>query len=135
MENLLVNIGRFADIDTRRHLGLPPGKLGPSNFVPRPIPPVTWRYWPAEEKAMYLCFYPGDYEYEVYTGLYTEDGVHFKGREGARHFNVWERRGKYQFSDSPLVCDWGFQFAQIPQTIVNVTAARTDADANRRPDQ
>lgn len=123
MENLLTNVGRFADIDTRLKLGVPPGKLGPLNFVPRPIPPVTWRFWPAEERAVYICFSRTEFEYDVWEGIYTEDGVSFKFREDSRHSHVWQKGKHYHVVQETPSWEWNFQFAQIPQTIVNAAAS------------
>lgn len=123
MENLLANVCRFADIDTRIKLGVPPGKLRPSNFVPRPIPPVTWRYWPAEERAVYICFSNTDFEYDVWEGIYTDDGENFKLREDALHSQVWQKGEHYRVVAETPSWKFNFQFAEIPQTIVNAASS------------
>lgn len=117
MENLLETIGSFADLDTRRHLGLDPRRLGSSQFVPRPIPPVTWRYWPKSMRLMYLSFDP--FHYEVYTGLVRIGDEFWQAGTNARHFSVWEdESGNFAMSDQPASDhDAPWIFAGIPEII------------------
>lgn len=120
MENLLEAIGSFADLDTRRHLGLAPRPLGPSQFVPRPIPPVTWRYWPKSMRLVYLSFGPEDgFHYEVYTGLIRIGGEFWKAGTDARHYSVWEdNHGNFNMIDQPAAdYDGPWTFAGIPEVI------------------
>jgi hypothetical protein len=54
--NLIERVAHWADIDTRRALGIPPGKLPKSNVTHRPIAPTTFRYFAALKKLLYLNF-------------------------------------------------------------------------------
>ena len=112
MENVIERTARYADIDTRRALGVLPRRLPKSDFVPRPIKPTTWRYFPVSRKLMYVNF---DESYDVYTwDVYDDvDPVDYLGARwlqepfGGRHKGVWRNRpwqqnpGEFFYFDEP----------------------------------
>lgn len=68
--NLLERVAHFADIDTRRALGFAPGRLPRTDFDPRPMPPVEYRYYINEKKLWY--FEMNEYQnffFEVFTDV------------------------------------------------------------------
>jgi len=99
--HLIERIASFADIDTRRALGVPPGRLPKSDFVPWPIAPTTFRYFPALRKLLYINF---DESYDVYTWeVYVDiepygDGW-IQGRHGT-HRGVWHGLDDYMYFDA-----------------------------------
>jgi hypothetical protein len=108
------HVAQFADVDTRRALGVF-GRVSIPDLKLQP--PTLWRYWPAQKKAIFFCADP--YEFEVHTGL-VFDGNLWIYEEGARISAVWRKRsGKYVFSEHntyhPL--DHGFSFGENPQFI------------------
>lgn len=100
MQNVMSRVARHADIDTRRALGVY-GRLPRSDFVPRPIEPTTFRYFPALKKLLYVNF---DESYDVYCWeLFDEiepDGdAWIQGRDG-RHQGVWRGLDDFVYFDA-----------------------------------
>lgn len=100
--DLIERIADFADIDTRRALGVPPRRLPRSDFVPRPLPPTTFRYFPALKKVVYINF---DESYDVFCWEVYEDvepigdaWVH--GQQGY-HRGIWRGRDGFMGFHSP----------------------------------
>lgn len=67
------HILRYADIDTRRALGVY-RRLPLNEFIFRPIPPVSFRYWPDKKMIVYTDFNPDSFEFTVYNGITAMDG-------------------------------------------------------------
>ena len=116
MENVMSRVASFADIDTRRALGVY-GRLPRSGFVPRPIEPTTWRYFPALKKLLYINF---DESYDVYTWELYDDiepvaggEAWFHGPNGT-HRGVWRGLDDFMYFDKPGEC-WRFHFAGVPE--------------------
>ena len=107
MNIVIERVARHADIDTRRALGIY-RRLPPTDFNPRPLPPVSWRYWPDKRKAIYFCMYPEDYEIEVhYEITFQESDVYIHERKwfylpGGRVWAAFYRRGKYYIKNSEV---------------------------------
>lgn len=116
MNNLIERIALYADIDTRRALGIY-GRvvIPPLDFQAKNV----WRYWPAQKKAIFFCADPRDYEFEVHNGLVFQYG-HWFYEEGSCVRSVWKtRRGKYTSRRTePRVFDISFSFAEKPQFMV-----------------
>jgi len=113
MENVLARIVSFADIDTRRALGVY-GRLHRSDFVPRPIEPTTFRYFPALKKLLYVNF---DESYDVFTWeLFEEmepDGDAWIQARNGRHRGVWRGFDDFVYFDNTS-CHFPFRFAGVP---------------------
>lgn len=112
---LIERIASFADIDTRRTMGFKPRKLKRSEFVPRPIEPTTFRYFPQLKKLVYINF---DESYDTYTWEVYEDieqdetsWVHT-----GTHRGVWRGLDDFMYFDKPGSY-FRFQFAGVPDTI------------------
>ena len=117
MENLIGRIASFADIDTRRAMGIY-NRLPKSNLVPHPIPPTTFRYFAADKKLVYLNFDESYdvYCWEVYTDIEpTQDGKWIQNENG-RHRGVWRGLDDFMTFDKPYVFA-SFYFAGIPDTV------------------
>lgn len=118
--DLIERIVHFAGIDSRRALGFPPRKLPPSDFVPRPIKPTTFRYFPALKKLMLINFDEsrGRDLWEVFDEIepvgYNE-WVH--GVNGRRR-GVWRGDEGYKIYDAPAGWPFKFFFAGVPEIIV-----------------
>ena len=117
--DLIERIASFADFDTRRALGVPPHKLPNSNFVPRPIAPTTFRYFPAIRKLLYINF---DESYDVYTWEVYDDikpvGNMWRQRGKGRHRGVWRGLDDFIYFDNwEARCP--IHFAGIPEIIVS----------------
>ena len=113
--DLIEQIALFADFDTRRALGVPPRKLPKSNFVPRPIEPTTWRYFPALKKLIYLNFDElyDVFCWEIYEDIEPDGEAWFHGPNGS-HRGVW--RGLDDFITFDEKRDqFPFHFAGIPE--------------------
>jgi hypothetical protein len=122
---ILERITLYADIDTRRALGIYK-RLPPTDFNPRPLPPVSWRYWPNEQKSIYFCTYPENYELEVHHGItFEDDDMYMHGRKwtylpGGRVWAAFYRKGKYYIKNSevaPLPEGYGFSWGELPEFI------------------
>ena len=116
--DLIERIASFADIDARRALGIPPGRLPTSDFVPWPIAPTTFRYFPALRKLLYINF---DESYDVYTWEVFEDMVPegdawIQGPKGS-HRAVWHGLDDFMYFESPGADHFPFHFAGIPEII------------------
>jgi hypothetical protein len=119
---LVERVARFADIDTRRALGVPPGKLPKSDFVPWPIAPTTFRYFPALKKLLYINF---DESYDVYTWEVYENIAPVNDNEWGpvwsqvppgKHRGVWRGLDDFMYFDKPTF-KLQFQFAGQPVII------------------
>jgi hypothetical protein len=113
MERLLHHVAKYADIDTRRALGvygsvvIPPLRLQP---------PTLWRYWPAQKKAIFFRADPKNYEFEVHEGLIF-DGEHWTyDEEHSMVRAMWKnKRGQYVFTENGLQpLGIRFSFAENP---------------------
>ena len=125
MQNVIERVARYADIDTRRALGIY-GKLSKNEFNPRPLPPTSWRYWPNEQKAIYFCVYPEGYELEVHHGITFEaSDLYMYERKwvylpGGRVWTAFYRKGKYYVNNIdtvPLPDGSGFSWGEQPEFI------------------
>jgi len=119
MENLIGRIASFADIDTRRAMGIY-NRLPKSNLDPHPIPPTTFRYFAAEKKMLYLNF-DESYDvfcWEVYTNIEPGPGPDNKWiqNENGGHRGVWSGLDDFMYFDNPCVFG-SFYFAGIPVTV------------------
>jgi hypothetical protein len=115
--HLIERIASFADFDTRRALRIPPGRLPPSDFVPRPIAPTTFRYFVALKKLLYINF-DESYDvfmWEVYDDIEPEGDVWFHG-PNASHRGVWRGRGRFMEFDKNGG-NFEFHFAGVPEII------------------
>jgi len=94
-----MRVACHANIDTRRALGVY-GRLPASNFVPRPIAPTTFRYFPALKKLLYVNF---DESYDVYCWeLFDEiepDGDAWIQERDGRHRGVWRGLDDFMYFD------------------------------------
>jgi len=106
MDSLADRVARWADIDTRRALGVPPGRLPKSDFVPRPIEPTTFRYFAALKKLLYINF---DESYDVFTWEvyenivpvnYNEWGHVWSQVTPGRHRGVWRGLDDFMYFDA-----------------------------------
>lgn len=117
MNHIVERVARFADIDARRALGVPPGRLPRSDLVPRPIEPTTWRYFAALKKLLYLNF-DESYDvfcWEVYDDIEPEGDVWFHG-PNASHRGVWRGLDDFvTFDTRPPFCP--IHFAGQPKII------------------
>jgi hypothetical protein len=88
--SLVERVAGFADIDTRRALGVPPGKIAKYDFVPWPIAPTTFRYFSATRKLLYINF---DEAYDVFCWEVYDDiepmGTSWQQRGDGLHRGVW----------------------------------------------
>lgn len=114
--NLIERVARFADIDTRLALGIPPGKLSNTDFNPRPLPPTTFRYFPALKKIIFINF---DESYDVYCWEVFEDvvptdtGAWIQGPNG-RNRGVWRGLDDFMYFDKSGSL-FEFHFAGTPE--------------------
>jgi hypothetical protein len=105
--NLTERVARFADIDTRRALGIRPGRLPRSTFVPWPIAPTTFRYFPATRKLLYINFDESYdvYNWEVYDNMGRVDddewGPVWTQITPGRHRGVWRGLDDFVYFDEP----------------------------------
>jgi hypothetical protein len=120
--DLIERIASFADIDTRRALGIPPRRLPKSDFVPWPIAPTTFRYFPALKKLLSINF---DESYDVYSWEVYENIVPVNDNERGpvwsqvspgRHRGVWRGLDDFMYYDNPTF-KLPFQFAGQPEII------------------
>jgi hypothetical protein len=108
--DLVEHVARFADIDTRRALGFKPRRLQKSDFVPRPLAPTTFRYFPVLKKLMYINFDESYdvYCWEVYEEIHPEGDTWYCARHG-RHRGVWRGLDDFKYFDArPPFCPFGF---------------------------
>lgn len=109
-------VAKYADLDTRRALGVF-GRLPVTNFVPRPLPVESWRYWPATRTAVFFNADPAHYEFEVHKGL-VFDGENWSYENDSRVSATWKQRNRYAFSEyGPRSGITHFSFAENPQFI------------------
>ena len=104
---LVERVARFADIDTRRALGVPPGRLAKSSLIPRPIEPTTWRYFAELKKLLYINFDESYdvYNWEVYDNMERVDddewGPVWTQITPGRHRGVWRGLDDFVYFDKP----------------------------------
>jgi len=115
--DLIEHIASFADLDVRRALGIPPRRLPKSDFVPRPIAPTTFRYFPALRKLLYINF---DESYDVYTWEMFVDiepmGTSWQQRGDGLHRGVWRGLDDFvYFKNMRWQCP--IHFAGVPEII------------------
>ena len=114
MQNVLLRIARHADIDTRRALGIY-NRLPKSNFVPRPIEPMTFRYFPQLKKLLYINF---DESYDVFCWEMFEDiepvGNGWLQGVNGRNRGVWRGLDDFMYFDKPGM-PFEFHFAGVPE--------------------
>lgn len=102
---------KHADIDTRRALGVY-RRLPKSDFVPRPIPPISFRYWPEKKTLVYTEFSGDTYEMTVYRDI-TCQGLRWSPCEIS---STWlNNRGEYVYSFT--FADTPFYFAGKPVVV------------------
>jgi hypothetical protein len=107
------HILRYADIDTRRALGVYQ-RLPVRPFDFRPIPPVSVRYWPEKKMVMYTNFYADEYMFTVYRGTtLTNEGSWTPCEISETSRN---ERGDYTFFFT--YADRPFRFVGIPDVAV-----------------
>ena len=114
MENVMSRVASFADIDTRRALGVYK-RLTKSVFVPRPIEPTTFRYFPALKKLLYVNFDESYdvYSWEMYEDIHPDGDAWIQGPQGNRR-GVWRGLDDFMYFDNPGEC-WRFHFAGVPE--------------------
>jgi hypothetical protein len=115
--NLIERVARFADIDTRLALGIPPGRLPKTDFNPLRMMPTTFRYFPALKKIIYINF---DESYDVYCWEVFEDieplgDVWIQGPNG-RNRGVWRGLDDFMYFDKPG-STFEFYFAGRPEIV------------------
>ncbi len=117
MENVLFRVARHASIDTRRALGVY-GRLPKSDFVPRPIAPTTFRYFPVLKKLMYLNFDESYdvYCWEVYDDIEPDGDVWKQGPDGW-HRGVWHGLDGFMYFETPGRYDVPMYFAGVPDFV------------------
>jgi hypothetical protein len=115
--NLVERVARFADMDTRRALGVPPRRLPKSDLVPRPIEPTTWRYFAALKKLLYLNFDESYdvYCWEIYDDIEPEGEAWIHGPNGS-HRGVWRGIDDFMTFDNNGG-HFPFHFAGRPEII------------------
>jgi hypothetical protein len=114
MDNIVKNIAKYADIDTRRALGVF-SRLPKSDL--KIGPPRVLRYWPLEKRAIVYNFLDGNFEFEVHQGLlfeYDQDYMNnirwFYTDEGSIS-TVWQNRhGKYDIVCRNTIQNYSFDF-------------------------
>lgn len=112
-EEMEHHILRYADIDTRRTLGVY-GRLPIQSFVFRPIPPISFRYWPEKRIVIYTNFHPDSYEFIVYRDIFLMEGDLWSPCQVSE---TWKNdRGDYVFCFTYF--DRPFHFAGIPDVVV-----------------
>jgi len=118
MENIIERIASFADIDTRRALGIY-RKLPKTDtdFTFRKLPPTSWRYFAELKKLVYINFDPSYdvYMWEVYEEIEPDEDAWVCARHGG-HRGVWRGRDDFKYFDArPPWCP--FHFAGEPEII------------------
>jgi hypothetical protein len=115
---ILERIARYADIDTRRALGIYTA-LPKTDFIPRPIPSQSWRYWPEKRKAIFFNARPenNEYEFEIHTGLvYT--GEFWTYTQDAQVRSMMKIRNRYIYNEhSGVSTGLRFQFGCQPDFV------------------
>ena len=118
MQNIIERVARHADIDTRRVLEVPPGRLPKTDFNPRPLPPTTFRYFPVLKKIVYINF---DESHDVFCWETFEDvvptdtGAWIQGPDG-RNRGVWRSLDDFMYFDKPGSL-FEFHFAGQPEFV------------------
>jgi hypothetical protein len=115
--DLIELVASFADFDTRRALGIPPGKLPKSDFIPHPIKPTTFRYFPALKKLLFINFDESldNYQWETYEEIEPEGEAWYCAQHG-NHRGVWRGHDDFMYFDArPPACP--IYFAGVPEII------------------
>jgi len=112
MDNIVKNIAKHADIDTRRALGVF-SRLPKSDL--RIGPPCVLRYWPSEQRAILYNFVDGDFE--AHQGLLFEhdqdymNNIRWFYADGGSVSTVWQNsRGKYDTVWRTTLQNYSFGF-------------------------
>jgi len=115
MNNIIEHIIRYADIDTRRALGVY-RKLPKVSIERGPV--VIWRYWPEYKKAIYFTADPLEYEFEVHEGL-VFNGDYWAYTENSHvRSTIKNKNGKYlNFDYKPKSTFYAFNFGSDPEFI------------------
>lgn len=109
---IIERIARYADLDTRRALGIFE-RLPRAEFVLRP---EIWRYWPTHQRAIYFnpCPENNDYEFEVHTGLVFADEF-WTYTPNAQVRTTFKRKGRYVYQEHSPREGTHFDFACRPE--------------------
>jgi len=116
---ILERIALHADMDTRRALGIPPGKLPKTNFRVPANP--SWKYYTEKRLLVFFNVNPeyGAYEFDVHTNAVydaTADTWHYEYPSCNR--TVFKGRLRnYKHTEHPLRTDINFSFAEMPEFI------------------
>jgi hypothetical protein len=123
MDRVRSRIIDFCDIDARRAVGVY-GKLPKSNFCPRPIPPTTFRWYPLENRLLYINFDPSEdlYTWDVCRGIAHDeqtDEWYYHPGGGSEWWLGIDKYGKHIVP--PITVGCRFMFAGIPEIILDGT--------------
>jgi len=121
MDRISSRVIDLLDIDTRRSLGIYK-KLPKSNFCPRPIPPTSFRWYPDQNKLLFINFDLSLdlYMWEVFRGIArVEDTEEWYYHPGAVD-ELWMGNDKYhRHVILPEMIGLRFMFAGIPEIILD----------------
>jgi len=115
MKNIVERVALYADIDTRRALGV--YRKLPKVSIERG-PTVIWRYWPEHKKAIFFTAEPLNYEFEVHEGL-VFDGEYWTYTENSCVRSTTKNKyGRYyHFEYKPKSIFFRFGFGINPEFI------------------
>ena len=115
MNNIVERVALYADIDTRRALGV--YRKLPKVSIERG-PTTIWRYWTEHKKAIFFTANPLEYEFEIHEGL-VFDGEHWTYTENSHvRSTIKNKNGKYvNFSYKPKSTELAFHFAMNPEFV------------------
>lgn len=119
MDKLRRHVARYADVDTRRALGIFLPIVPPVELVFRPHG-ILWRYWPALHKTIYFDAEPDNYEFEVHDDIHF-DGEYWTYTAGGHSRIRWMRRdrtGEFLYSEYTPHDNQPFSFAENPTFIL-----------------
>ena len=118
MDAILQRVAKYADLDTRRALGVF-GRLPARPEIPFRTQAEIWNYWPGQKKALFFCPDPKGYEFEVHEGLVYDDEL-WSYTENSSVRALWKtRKGRYAYAENgPKPLGIRFSFAQNPQFII-----------------
>jgi hypothetical protein len=116
MDRVRSRIIDFCSIDARIAIGVY-GKLPKSNFVPRPIPPTTFRWYPSENRLLFINFDPSYdlYIWDVCRGIAHDEqtGEWYYHPGGGSEWWFENKSGKHIVP--PELTGSRFMFAGIPE--------------------
>ena len=119
MNSIIERIASFADIDTRRALGIY-RKLPKTDadFTFRKLHPTTFRYFPASRKLLYINFNPSYdvYCWEIYDDIEPMGDAWFQAGNG-RHRGVWHGLDDFMYFDTQARYACPIHFAGVPDVI------------------